>query len=425
MAAHHRLACLGGPLGALARKIVDLRAVGRRPPGGRTASEHERAPDAVVLVVGQRRQPVELRHAGRPQVVGALDHLGHVGRHLVGVLGGERQQVGADVLVDRYLLDAILHDGHQLERLGPHAVLHPLAHLRAAHARDGPLRHLSHDLLDLHQLVAGVFDRCVAQRQIDAHAPVVDALVDVVVGQLFGGQVTQALADGAHGAHVLVAIAVHLVQQRRIVVERPVSARNRQQADQLRPAMVLLHGRAAEAPHVLQRAGRAVGAGLRCRAVELRQRRLADALVGAQDEPKDKPLEGGVVCSDLACVLRDALRERLVRRPCDDLFVVERVGHAQHGRRAVHTIVIHASCAKVATAAAFKVDPANGHDVSQLLTGAAGGGTAAPAFTLPYARRRRRGSAGASAGASATGGASTSVEPPSIAIHSTTSNSGV
>ena len=189
--------------------------------------------------------------------------------------------------------------------------------------------------------------------------------------------------------------------------------------------MVLLHGRAAEAANVLQRAGRAVGAGLRRRAIELRQRRLADALVGAQDEPKDKPLEGGVVCSDLACVLRNAARERLVGRPCDDLVVVEGVGHAQHGRGAVLRVIVDAARAKVAAAARLEVKKKYGHDVSQLLTGAAGGGTAAPAFTLPYARRRRRGSAGASAGASATGGASTSVEPPSIAIHSTTSNSGV
>jgi len=252
-------------------------------------------------------------------------------------------------------------DGHQLERLGANTVLHPAAHLRTAHARDRALGHLFDNAFDLFQLVAGVFDRRVAQRHIDAHASVVDPLVDVVVGQFFRRQVAQALADGAHGAHIGFAIGYHLGQQRRIVVERPVSAGDRQRADQLRPAMVFLHCRASEAAHVLKRTRRAIGARLCSGAVELRQRRLGHVMLGTEDEPKDKPLEGGVMGSDLSCVFRDPARERLIRRPRNHVLVIERVGHAQHRRTGVHTIVIHASCAKVATTFCLKITPQYGH----------------------------------------------------------------
>jgi hypothetical protein len=60
------------------------RAAGRGP-----ASEDERTPHPAILGVGQFGQPVELRHAAGPQVVRALDDLGHVGRHFLGVLGGQ------------------------------------------------------------------------------------------------------------------------------------------------------------------------------------------------------------------------------------------------------------------------------------------------------------------------------------------------
>jgi len=112
MCAHHGLPHVVGRLGALAREVVDLQAVAAGPACGSAAGEDKRAAHPLVLGVGQRRRTAKLGHAAGPQVIGALDHLGHVGRHFVGVLIGQCQQVGAHGLVDRHLGHPVLPDGH-------------------------------------------------------------------------------------------------------------------------------------------------------------------------------------------------------------------------------------------------------------------------------------------------------------------------
>ena len=118
-----------------------------------------------------------------------MDNLGNSGRYLIWVLHGE--QVGSHSLVNRILLTGF----HQLQGLWPHAVDDPLAHLRRPDAGDLALSHLGHDLLDFDQLVAGKLDGGVAQGHVHQHTTVVDALVDVVVGQLIRAQGAQGLAD--------------------------------------------------------------------------------------------------------------------------------------------------------------------------------------------------------------------------------------
>ena len=62
MTAHHRLAHVFRFLGALAREVMHLRAVGRCTACSRPTGKHKRAPDAVVFLVGQLCQAAELCH---------------------------------------------------------------------------------------------------------------------------------------------------------------------------------------------------------------------------------------------------------------------------------------------------------------------------------------------------------------------------
>jgi hypothetical protein len=59
----------------------------------------------------------------------------------------------------------------------------------------------------------------------------------------------------------------------------------------------------------------------------------------------------------LASVVHDGDRERLIWRPRPDLFVVERVGHAQHLGAWVTRVVIHAIDGEVAPATRFEINP--------------------------------------------------------------------
>ena len=149
-----------------------------------------------------------------------MDNLGNSGRYLIWVL--HRKQIGPHSLVNRILLFAVFVGLHKLQGLRPHAVDDPLAHLRRPDAGDLALGHLGHDLLDLDQLVAGELDGGVAQGHVHQHATVVDALVDVVVGQLGRAQWAQGLADRTHGTDVLFTITDHLGHQRGVVAERAV-----------------------------------------------------------------------------------------------------------------------------------------------------------------------------------------------------------
>ena len=145
------------------------------------------------------------------------------------------------------------------------------------------------------------------------------------------------------------------------MAEAPVSLRDGQQTNQLRSTMVFLHGRASEPTHVLQRAGRAVGARLRRRAVELLQLGLRDLVIGAQHEPEDQTFERSVVRADLAGVVGDSGGERLTGHPGYDLVVIESVGHAQHLRADVLGVIVHAPRRQVALAPRFKITIKDGH----------------------------------------------------------------
>ena len=113
------------------------------------------------------------------------------------------------------------------------------------------MRHLSDDGLYLSQFSLSVAHRCLRQWPVQQHAAVVDALVDVIVGQLISRQRTLRLRDSAHGTDILFAIVNHFLHQRRILTECAVWLRDGQQADQLTAAMVFLHGRASKAPDIL------------------------------------------------------------------------------------------------------------------------------------------------------------------------------
>ena len=248
MPAHHRLANGKGIFCGLARQIVDLRSIASCAASGAAAGEHERTAHPVILNVSKRGQPLEFGDRTSPQVIGALDDLGHVSRHLV---GAEREQVGAHGLVDRILLTC----PHQLDGLRPHPGLHPLPHPGRTHTGEFTLGHLAHDLLYLLQLGLGVAYRSAAQIGIDHHPTVVNPLVDVVVGQFLIGQRAQGLADGAHGADVLFAIRNKFGHQRRVVVERAVLAWDRQQPNQCRATVVFTHLAGHGAAYILQTAG--------------------------------------------------------------------------------------------------------------------------------------------------------------------------
>ena len=62
----------------------------------------------------------------------------------------------------------------------------PLTHTRRTNSWNIAVCHLGHDFFNLDQLLGRVPHRSTAQLDIDQHAPVVDALVPVVVVQLLG-----------------------------------------------------------------------------------------------------------------------------------------------------------------------------------------------------------------------------------------------
>ena len=257
-------------------------------------------------------------------------------------------------------MHAVLPDHHHGLGLWPDALQHPLAHPGTAHA--GEPRDLAEDHLNLLLLGGGVLDGGLGQRTVEAHTPVIDALVDVVVEQLIIRQTAHGLGEGPHGPHVLFAVFNHLLHQRGVLAERAVALRDRQRPHQRSAPVVLHHAGPGEATDVLQAARRAVGAGLGRRAVEPLQRGLRYAKVGTDDVPEDQPLKGGVVRADLAVVDGDARRERMVRRPRLHVLVIEGVGHAEHLCGWVLGVVVHAPARQVAARAGFKVDPE--HDVN-------------------------------------------------------------
>ena len=125
--------------------------------------------------------------------------------------------------------------------------------------------------------------------------------------------------------------------------------------------MVLFHGCASKTPHVLKRTGRAVGARLRRRAVELRQLGLRDLVIGAQHEPEDQALKRSVVGADLAGMVGDSGGERLTGQPGHHLVIIKSVGHAQHFGADVLGVVVHAPRRQVALAPRLEIKPESFH----------------------------------------------------------------
>ena len=182
----------------------------------------------------------------------------------------------------------------------------------------------------------------------------------MVVGQFFSAQIAQGFGHCTHGAHILFAVSHHLIQQRGVFAEGAVSLRDRQQPNQLRATVVLLHVGTGEPAHVLQRPWRAVGAGLRGGAVELLDTGLCDTPGRAQDVPEDQPLKRSVVGTYLAPATDVVINSRwdwLSRLPCDNLIVAEGVAHAQDFCGRILRIVVCALGHQIAAAASLKVKP--------------------------------------------------------------------
>ena len=295
MPTHHSVAYFIRLFGALAGKVVNLRTVARRTSGGSPSSKNESASDSVIFFIGEVREPRKLRNRRRPEVVCALDDVCNMGRNLIRVF--HREQISPHSLVNRILLAV----PHQLLGLGSDTRQHPFAHLGRAHAGDLALGHFGHDLLNLDGLLGGVLDRGLAQRHVHQHATVVDLLVDVVILQFVIGQRAQGLADQAHHTDVLFAIGDHLGHERSVLAELAVGLRHGQQPDQLAATVVLAPVSASKAPHVLQRARRTVGTGLRCGADELLQLE-----VDLEDIPEYQALERGVVGVDQPGMIADS-----------------------------------------------------------------------------------------------------------------------
>ena len=188
------------------------------------------------------------------------------------------------------------------------------------------------------------------QRQIDLDAAVVDALVDVVVRQFLGRHVPDDRREGAHGAHVLLAVGHHLGHERGVFEELAALLWDRQQPDKLVASVILSDVQPVEAAHVLQRAGRRVAPGLRGGAVELLQLEI-----DAQHIPEHKALKRRVMRADLALVVGNISGEWLTRHPGLHVAVVEGVGHAQHVGALVLRVGVDASGPKVAARARLEI----------------------------------------------------------------------
>ena len=300
---------------------MDLGAVRTGAARGAATRKDERAAHPVVAHVGKIRKAFELGDRTGPQIVGALDHLGHIGRHLVRPKG---EQVSTHRLVDAVLFAC----PHELDGPGADAILHPLAHPRRPDAGHLALGHLGHDGLDLGQLHLGVADRSMAEGGVDQHATVVDALVDVVVGQFLVGEGPHTLADLAHGPHVLLAVGHHLGHQGGVAVERAVFPGEAQQANELRATVVFPHLAGHGASDIFQTARKAVRSCLGCRTMELFESWFRHTYVRAEDVPKNQPVKTCVVKTQLPAgvdVVYHPLGERRGRRPRLNRLIVKGV----------------------------------------------------------------------------------------------------
>ena len=128
------------------------------------------------------------------------------------ILIRQRQEVRPNGFIERIPFFAIFFNLHKVKGGWPNASAHPLFHLWRPHRGDLAVGHFLNDLLYLNHFGLGVLDRRLGQRLVQQHAAVVDALVDMIVRQLLGGQRAQHLADRAHGPYVLLAILDHLLQ---------------------------------------------------------------------------------------------------------------------------------------------------------------------------------------------------------------------
>ncbi len=153
------------------------------------------------------------------------------------LLSSKKDPKSAHVLVDRPLGLLALGHRHQVARLRADPLPHPIPHPGAAHGRDGTFGDRHDERLYLLQLGSGVDLRGLGQRHVHQHAVVVDAFVDVVVGQLGVGQLPHPLRDRPHRADVTLAVLDQRGHQGGVVVERAVGARDAQRAHQLAAIM--------------------------------------------------------------------------------------------------------------------------------------------------------------------------------------------
>ena len=81
-------------------EVVNLSAIGRGPSRSRSTRKNKGSPDAVIFDICEISEAAELRNRRRPEIVGTLDDFRNIRRDFIVVLLGQRQQIGADGLVD-------------------------------------------------------------------------------------------------------------------------------------------------------------------------------------------------------------------------------------------------------------------------------------------------------------------------------------
>ena len=141
---------------------MHLCPIGRSATSGAATVEDERAAHPLVHIIREIRQALELGGARRPQVVGALDHIRNGGRHFIVIVVSQRQQVGANGLVDAVLLLAVLVGLHQLAGLRANTIQHPCPHLGRSYRGDLAFGDVLDQFLNLDQFRTSVLHRCLA-----------------------------------------------------------------------------------------------------------------------------------------------------------------------------------------------------------------------------------------------------------------------
>ena len=289
-----------------ALEVVQLHHPARPPAGLQRAAVLEHAADAPVVADGAQHGGVLLRADGR----GLAAQL----QHLDGRLRVEAGLGCVEDAVDRVGGQVVREDVHRAQLLAD------LGHLRGVDL-EAPL-HLR-GLLAL--VVVGGLGGQPGELQVDRHAAHVDALVDLVHGELAARQVAQLGVKRTFCAHVLCTIDLQAIQ-----IARASFCHRKHEALAV-GVLLLLH---------VQHLGRRVersrqplqhGLGLRVHpAVDADGREAQGHHVTLPHGVLEQAVPRIEAHVGVARVLEQAGRQRLARRPGARIFIVHRPTQAQH-----------------------------------------------------------------------------------------------